>query len=209
MLNPIKYIVGGGSALLVSLLALYVLYPEKTAQSKQAVEAVGAVAVDQVISAMETRVGKTNVAMEHYKTAQKAKRESLISLKTLKADCENRAAECKAAAATLKAQGKEVAAAGKEAELATYESRAESLTASVAQAEASYKEFNQFIASKKIELDALKAKTEMLKSELTALQGGDAGFAIKRARELEQEVKSTCNRLEAEMQVYHLDKEAN
>ena len=58
-----------------------------------------------------------------------------------------------------------------------------------------------------MELDALKAKTEMLKSELTALSGGDAAFAMHRAQELEEEVKKTCNRLEAELQVQELDNE--
>lgn len=209
MFKNVKLVLGGTATLLTILALGYIFYPEKTAQSKQSIEAVGSVAVDQVISAMEERVGKTNVALEHYKTVQQAKRESLISLKTLKADCERKAAESKIAAATLKAQGKEAAALAKEAEQATYEGQLPSLAASVDKAENSYKEFNQFMTAKKVELETLKAKTEMLKSELTALSGGDAGFAMKRARELEQEVKSTCSRLEAEMQVQQLDAEAN
>lgn len=209
MFKNVKLVLGGTATLLTILALGYIFYPEKTAQSKQSIEAVGSVAVDQVISAMEERVGKTNVALEHYKTVQQAKRQSLISLKTLKADCERKAAESKTAAATLKAQGKDAAAAAKEAEQATYEGQLTSLTASVEKAENSYKEFNQFMTAKKVELETLKAKTEMLKSELTALSGGDAGFAMKRARELEQEVKSTCSRLEAEMQVQQLDEEAN
>lgn len=207
MKESIKFVLGGCTALLTALLILYVLYPEKTAQSKQSVEAVGSVAVDRIISGMEERVGKTAVALEHYKTVQKAKRESLISLKTLKADCDRRVAECKTAAAALKAQGKDATA--KETEQATYETQAASLVVSVEKAEKAYKEFNQFMVNKKAELDALKAKTEMLKSELLALNGGDAAFAMKRARELEEEVKSSCSRLEAEMQVQQLDEEAN
>lgn len=207
MKESIKFVLGGCTALLTALLILYVLYPEKTAQSKQSVEAVGSVAVDRIISGMEERVGKTAVALEHYKTVQKAKRESLISLKTLKADCDRRVTECKTAAAALKAQGKDATA--KETEQATYEAQAASLVVSVEKAEKAYKEFNQFMVNKKAELDALKAKTEMLKSELLALNGGDAAFAMKRARELEEEVKSSCSRLEAEMQVQQLDEEAN
>lgn len=207
MKTSIKYIIGGCSTLLTALLVLYVLYPEKTAQSKQSIEAAGAVAVDRIISGMEARVGKTAVALEHYKTVQTAKRESLISLKSLKSDCDRRAAECKSAAAALKAQGKDASA--KETEQATYETQSASLAVSVEKAEKAYKEFNQFMVKKKVELDALKAKTEMLKGELLALNGGDAAFAMKRARELEEEVKSSCSRLEAEMQVQQLDEEAN
>lgn len=209
MMSKLKVILSGSVALLTLCGILYVLYPEKTAQSKQSLEAVGAVAVDQVISSMEERVGKTAVAMEHYKTVQQAKRQSLIELKTLKSDCERKAGECKAAAAQLKAQGKESAAAAKETEQATYETQLVSLTAAVEKAETAYKEFNRFMQNKKIELDALKAKTEMLKGELLAMSGGDAGFAMKRAQELEEEVKSACSRLESEMQVLALDEGTN
>lgn len=209
MTTHLKLVCSGGMLLLILAGALFVFYPEKASQSKQSIEAVGAVAVDQVISSMEDRVGKTAVAMEHYNTVQKAKRQSLIELKTLKADCERKAGECKLAAATLRAQGKEAAAAAKESEQVTFETQLTSLTASVEKSETSYKEFNQFMLNKKIELDTLKAKTEMLKGELVAMNGADAGFAMKRARELEEEVKSTCSRLESEMQVQQLDEEAN
>lgn len=77
-----------------------VFYPEKTGEAKQRVEAAGAVAVDKVISALEERVGKTDAAYEHYKTAHAVKRESLVRLKTLKSDCERGVRECPSSVAS-------------------------------------------------------------------------------------------------------------
>lgn len=205
----IKWTVGGGAGLLLFLGSLFVFYPEKTAEAKQSVEAVGAVAVavDKIIAAMEDRVGKTKVALEHYKTAYKARRESLVQLKTLQAEAKRKATEATLRAAELRAGGKEAAAVAKDAEKAMYDEQVAKLEDSVAKAEAAYKEFDVFFKRKKMELDTLSAKTEMLKGELTALSGGDAGFAMQRARELEEEVKKTCSRLEAELQVQQLDNE--
>ncbi len=207
MTNTIKWTVGGGAGLLLLLGGLSVFYPEKTAEAKQSIEAAGAVAVDKIIASMEERVGKTRVALEHYKTAYKAKRESLVQLKTLHSEAKRKAAEATARAAELRAGGKEAAAAAKDAEKAMFEEQAAKLADSAAKAEAAYKEFDLFFKRKKVELDTLSAKTEMLKGELTALSGGDAGFAMKRARELEEEVKKTCSRLDAELQVQQLDNE--
>ena len=203
MTNIIKWTVGGGAGLLLTLGSLAVFYPEKTAEAKQSIEATGAVAVDKIIASMEERVGKTRVALEHYKTAYKAKRESLVQLKTLHSEAKRKAAEAAIKAAELRAGGKEASAVAKDAEKAMFEEQAAKLADS--SAEASYKEFDLFFKRKKVELDTLSAKTEMLKGELTALSGGDAGFAMQRARELEEEVKKTCSRLDAELQVQQLD----
>lgn len=203
----IKWSIGGVSGLLLLFAGFSVFYPEKTSETKQSIEAAGAVAVDQVISAMENRVGRTRVALEHYKTAYRAKRESLIQLKTLHAEALRKASDAGLRAAELRASGNETAALAKDSEKQMYDSQITRLAESTAKAEASYKEFDLFFKRKKMELDALKAKTEMLKSELTALSGGDAAFAMQRAQELEEEVKKACNRLEAELQVQELDNE--
>lgn len=202
-----RWAVGGGTGLLLLFAGAFIFYPEKTAEAKQSIEAAGSVAVDQVISAMENRVGRTRVALEHYKTAYKAKRESLIQLKTLHSEAQRKSADAGMRAAELRASGKEAAALAKDSERQMFESQAIRLAEATARAEASYKEFDLFFKRKKMELDTLKAKTEMLKGELTALSGGDAAFAMQRAQELEEEVKKTCNRLEAELQVQELDNE--
>ena len=203
----IKWSIGGASGLLLLFAGFSIFYPKKTSETKQSIEAAGAVAVDQVISAMENRVGRTRVALEHYKTAYRARRESLIQLKTLHAEALRKSADAGLRAAELRAAGKETAALAKDSEKQMYDSQITRLAESTVKAEASYKEFDLFFKRKKMELDALKAKTEMLKSELTALSGGDAAFAMHRAQELEEEVKKTCNRLEAELQVQELDNE--
>lgn len=208
MINTLKWATGGGCSLLVALLGWYIFYPERGEQTKQNVEAIGAVALDKVLNAMEERVGKTDVALEHYKTVQQAKRNALVNLKTLKADTERKADETRSAMAALQAKGDEAAAAGKQAELNIYEQQVAKLTESVAQAEAAYKEFNLFLKNKTIELATLKAKTQTLRAELTALSGGDGGYAMQRALQLEEEVKSTCSRMEAEMDVQRIDNES-
>lgn len=207
MTTSIKWGIGGVSGLLFTLVLAAVFYPEKTGQAVQSAEAAGAVAVDKVISAMEERVGKADVALEHYKTAHKQLRASLVDLKTLKSDCERKASEAAVQAASLRSSGNEAGAMAREAEKATYEKQLVSLNESVAKAEKKYKDFNAFMKAKKIELDVLKARTGSLRSELLAMQGGDAAYALQRAKELEEEVKSTCSRLEAEMEVLQLDEE--
>lgn len=207
MTTIIRWTVGSGTGLLLLLAGFAVFYPEKTAETKQYVETVGAVAVDRVISSMEAQVGRTAVALEHYKTVYKAKRESLIQLKTQRSVAQRKAVEAGILAAELRAAGKESAALAKDAEKQMYEEQVTRLTDSSARAEAAYKEYDLVFKRKKIELDTLKAKTEMLRSELTAIGSADAGNAMQRARELEEEVKKTCNRLEAELQVQELDNE--
>ncbi len=192
------------TAVLVGL--AFVFYPEKSAEAKQSLEAAGAVAVQKTISALEERVGKADVALEHYKTALQAKRESLIQLKTLKADCERQIQNCKAAVAEAEGRGGDVSA--KQAELKMLEGRLPSLTASAEKAENGYKRFQLVLKQKKIELDTLKAKMQSLGAELRAAGGSDAGFALQKARQLEEEVRSSCNRLEAELDVQAMD-EAN
>ena len=61
------------------------------------------------------------------------------------------------------------------------------------------------LKQKKIELDTLKAKMQSLSAELRAAGGSDAGFALQKARQLEEEVRSSCNRLEAELDVQAMD----
>lgn len=189
------------AAVLVGL--AFIFYPEKSAEAKQSLEAAGAVAVQKTISALEERVGKADVALEHYKTALQAKRESLIQLKTLKADCERQIQNCKAAVAEAEGRGGDVSA--KQAELKMLEGRLPSLTASAEKAENGYKRFQLVLKQKKIELDTLKAKMQSLGAELRAAGGSDAGFAIQKARQLEEEVRSSCNRLEAELNVQAMD----
>ena len=189
------------AAVLIGL--AFIFYPEKSAESKQSLEAAGAVAVQKTISALEERVGKADVALEHYKTALQAKRESLIQLKTLKADCERQIQNCKAAVAEAEGRGGDVSA--KQAELKMLEGRLPSLTASAEKAENGYKRFQLVLKQKKIELDTLKAKMQSLGAELRAAGGSDAGFAIQKARQLEEEVRSSCNRLEAELDVQAMD----
>lgn len=208
MTNALKWATGSGCTLLVALLAWFIFYPDRGEQTKQNVEAIGTVALDKILSAMEERVGKTDVALEHYKTAQLAKRNALINLKTLKADTERKADEARSAIAALQAKGDEAAVAGKQAELKIYEQQAANLTESVTQAETAYKEFNLFLKNKAIELATLKAKTQTLRAELTVLSSGDGGYAMQRARQLEEEVKSTCSRMEAEMDVQRIDDES-
>ena len=191
-------------AVLVDL--AFIFYPEKSAEAEQSLEAAGAVAVQKTISALEERVGKADVALEHYKTALQAKRESLIQLKTLKADCERQIQNCKAAVAEAEGRGGDVSA--KQAELKMLEGRLPSLTASAEKAENGYKRFQLVLKQKKIELDTLKAKMQSLGAELRAAGGSDAGFALQKARQLEEEVRSSCNRLEAELDVQAMD-EAN
>ncbi len=189
------------AAVLVGL--AFIFYPEKSAEAKQSLEAAGAVAVQKTISALEERVGKADVALEHYKTALQAKRESLIQLKTLKAGCERQIQNCKAAVAEAEGRGGDVSA--KQAELKMLEGRLPSLTASAEKAENGYKRFQLVLKQKKIELDTLKAKMQSLGAELRAAGGSDAGFAIQKARQLEEEVRSSCNRLEAELDVQAMD----
>lgn len=208
MTNAIKWVAGSGCSLLVAVLGWYIFYPERGAQTQQNLEAIGSVALDKILSAMEERVGKTDVALEHYKTAQQAKRNALVNLKTLKADTERKAAETRTIIATLQAKGDEAAVAGKQAELNVYEQQVNNLTESVAQAEAAYKEFNIFMKNKAIELATLKAKTQALRAELSVQSGGDGGYAMQRARQLEDEVKSACSRMEAEMEVQRIDDES-
>ena len=162
---------------------------------------------DKMVSALESRVGKTEIALAHYKTAHEAKRSALIQLKALKADCERKVSECKTAIAGYEAKGNESAAETKRAELITYENQVATLSASVDKAETSYKEFDTFLKNKRIELKALKARTSSLKSELTILNGADAKYAMEHAREIEDEIKSSCSRLEAEIEVQRLDEE--
>ena len=207
MTTSIKWGVGGVSGLIFTLILAAIFYPEKTAEAKQSVEAAGSVAVDKVISAMEERVGKADVALEHYKTAQKQMRDSLVQLKTLQRDCERKASEAALQAAQLRSSGNEAGAAAQDAQKALYDKQLVSLNESVTKTENKYKEFNTFLKNKKMELDLLKARTGTLKSELVAMNGGDAAYAMQRARELEEEVKSTCSRLEAEMDVLRLDEE--
>lgn len=208
MTNAIKWAVGSGGSLLIAALAWYIFYPERAEHTKQDLEAIGAVALDKTLNALEERVGKADVALEHYETARLAKRNALVNIKTIKADTERKAAETRVALAELQAKGDEAAAAGKQAELAIYEKQAKSLAESEEKAENAYKEFNLFLKNKKIELATLKAKTQALRTELTALSGGDAGYAMQRAKELEEEVKSACSRLEAEMDVQRIDNES-
>ena len=188
-------------AVLVGL--AFIFYPEKSEEAKQSLEAAGAVAVQKMISALEERVGKADVALEHYKTALQAKRESLIQLKTLKADCERQIQDCKAAVAEVEGRGSDTSA--KQAELKMLEERLPSLTAAAEKAESGYKRFQLVLKQKRIELDTLKAKMQSLGAEIRAAGGGDAGFALQKARQLEEEVRSSCNRLEAELDVQAMD----
>ena len=202
-----KYIIGSVATLVVLVGAGMIFYPKKTLQAKQSVEAAGSVAVDKIISALEERVGKTDVAYEHYKTALQVKRESLVRLKTLKADCERNIRECKTKAELLTAEGKDAEPSLRQQ--AIYEERLASVSQSVEKAEADYVAFTRELQKKKLELDELKAKMAGLHAEISTLNGGDASFALQHARPLEEEVKSSCNRLEAEMEVLKLDEKLN
>lgn len=202
-----KYIIGGIAGLIVLVGAGMVFYPEKTGEAKQRVEAAGAVAVDKVISALEERVGKTDVAYEHYKTAHAVKRESLVRLKALRADCERGIRECQTQVEQLRAEGKDATAA--ESRMRVYEERLASVTQSVEKAEVDYVSYTKTLQQKKLELDELKAKLAGLHAELSSMNGGDAAYALQRARQLEEEVKSACSRMEAEMEVQKLDNELN
>ncbi len=196
-----------GVVLLVLVGACYIFYPEKTGEVQQSLEAAGAVTVDKIVNALEARVGKTEVALEHYKTVRKAKRTALVELKALQKDCERKINEAKVKAEGLKAAGNTVGAATKEAEIKALEAQRARLTESGARAEKSYKDFELYLENKKLELGALKAKTQMLRSELTLLHGADAGLAMEKARQLEDEVKQTCSRLEAELEVQQMDED--
>lgn len=202
-----KTIIGGVGVLAVCYVAYSVLNPEHSAQTTQDLKVVTELSIDKLVSSLESRVGKTDVALAHYKTVHEAKRNSLIQLKALKADCERKAAECRTAIAEYKDKGNETAAATKQTELATYEGQLATLTASVEKAELAYKDFGTFLDNKRIELQALQARTSSLRQELILLNGGDARHAMEHARKVEDEIKSACSRLEAEIDVQRMDEE--
>ncbi len=191
----------------VAIFVWSICYPDKSKETKESLEAIGAVGLERVLSSMEERVGKANVALEHYKTALKAQRESLISLKSMKRDCERKAAESGEKAASFEAAGNATAAAAQKQKQTMYAAEAVKLTSSIATVEARYREANNTFEKKKIELSALSDKTTMLRAELTAMGGADAALALERAHKLEEEIKSECSRIEAEIDVQKLDEE--
>ncbi len=184
-----------------------VCYPERSRETKESLEAIGAVGLENVLSSMEERVGKANVALEHYKTALKAQRESLVSLKAMKRDCERKAEEAAEKAASFEAVGNASGSAAQKKKQVMFAAEAEKLTGSIAKLEARYRDANNTYERKKIELAALSDKATMLRAELTAMGGEAAAHALKKARELEEEIKSECSRIEAEMDVQALDEE--
>ncbi|HIX19402.1 MAG TPA: hypothetical protein H9862_02220 [Candidatus Akkermansia intestinigallinarum] len=203
----LKWIITSAAGVVIVVGAWSIFYPERSAKTLASVEATGAVAVDRLISAMEERVGKTDVALEHYKTALAAKRKALIDLKALKLDTERKANDLAVKIEGIKAAGDTQALAIKGKEKKTYDEMLVSLTERIDRQEAAYKEFTLFVRNKKVELDSLKAQATALRSELKAMQGGESDYALKRAQELEEEVRSTCSRLEAEMDITKLDEE--
>lgn len=203
LLTTMSKIISIGSVVAVLVAAAFIFYPKKSAEAKQSLEATGAVAVQKTISALEDRVGKADIALEHYKTVLRAKRESLIQLKTLQASCERQMAGCRAAIEEIQRKGGNATA--KQAELKMLEQRQPSLASSVEKAEKGYRQFQLVLKQKKIELNTLKAKTQSLSAELMATSGGDAGYALQEAQRLEEEVQNTCNRLEAELEVQAID----
>ena len=130
-----------------------------------------------------------------------------MRLKTLKTDCERGVRECHEKVEQLQAAGQDAAAA--ESRMRVYEERLASVTQSVEKAEADYVSYTKTLQQKKLELDELKAKLAGLHAELSSMNGGDAAYALQRARQLEEEVKSACSRMEAEMEVQKLDNELN
>ncbi len=191
----------------VAILVWSICYPEKSKETKESLEAIGSVGLERVLSSMEERVGKANVALEHYKTALKAQRESLISLKAMKKDCERKAEEAGEKAASFEAAGNAIASASQKKKQLMYTAEAEKLTGTIAKVEARYREANNTCERKKIELAALSDKATMLRAELAAMGGDAAAHALEKARALEEEIKSECSRIEAEMDVQSLDEE--
>ena len=102
------------------------------------------------------------------------KRESLVRLKTLKADCERNIRECKAKAEQQKAEGKDAEPTLRQ--LTIYEKRLASISQSVEKAESDYIAFTHEVQKKKLELNELKAKMAGLHAELSTLNGGDASW---------------------------------
>lgn len=174
-------------------LAWSLFYPEKSRETKESIEAIGSVTVDRVLSSMEHYAGKTEVALEHYKQERNARRRALISLMGMKADWERKASEA--------------LTAGDKARQDLYAEQATKLVAAVGEAETRYRESCDNYRGKKMELGFLKEKTTMLRNELAAMGGGETAAALEKARSLEEEIKSACSRIEAELQVQQLDNE--
>ncbi len=180
-------------------------YPDKSRETRESLEAIGSVGLARVLSSMEDHVGKANVALEHYKNALKAQRESLISLKSMKRDCERKVEEAEEKAASFEAEGNAVAAATQRKQRAMYLAQAAKLEGSIQTVENRYREAYSTCERKKIELAALSEKASMLRAELTAMGGNAASYALEKAHALEDEIKSECSRIEAEMDVQKLD----
>lgn len=172
MSGSIKFIAGCATIVLILLLALCVFYPSKSSQVITSVEATGSVAVDKLISAMEDRMGKTDVALEHYNTALKAKRRALVELKGLLRDTERKNVTIDQEITKLRSAGNEVGAKIKEQEKAVYVRQLASMKERAEKAEKSYTDFKVLVESKKLELASLKAQAQALRSELNVMGGG-------------------------------------
>lgn len=177
-------------------------YPEKSKESVNSAEAIGSVALSKTLKAMEEYVGKADVTLEHYKRAQKEKREALVSLKTLRLDMERKAAEAVEEERELKSKGKDDAAVAKKKAVDMYAEKVTELKKTEESADEKYKDFKLFYEKKKVEIEMLSAKLAMLKTELGAVGSGEESLSLKKAKELEDEMKSACSKLEAQIEVY-------
>lgn len=174
--------------------------PEKEAANS--VGAIGSVTLEKAVKAMEEYVGKADLTLEHYKRVQKEKREALVSLKTLRLDIERKASEAQEEAEELQAKEKEEAAKAKKKAADMYSAKAEEMKKAEESADEKYKDFKAFHEKKKIEIEMLSAKLSMLKTELGAVGSGEESLSLKKAKELENEMKSACSKLEAQIEVY-------
>ncbi len=202
-MSTLKYVFGG--AILIALFAIF--YPDKAGEIKESLETTGSVAVDKALSSLEDKVGKADITIKRYENIKEAKKKALIDLKTLKKDVDRKAGEAAVAAAEFRQQGNEVQALKKDAEKAEYENQSKELAVSEKKAEEDYLKFKEEFEQKKNEIKALQVKTEMLRKELAAMNGGSEEESLQKARAMEEEVKSTCARLEAEIEVKQLDNE--
>ena len=206
-MNMIKKVLSFALLAAVAIFIWSLCYPEKSREAKESLEAIGAAGLGRVLASMEESVGKANVALEHYKTALREQRESLVALKAMKRDCERQAREAGEKAASFEAAGKAPAAAAQKQKQAMYTAEADKLSGTIATVEARYREADMTYEKKKVELSVLSDKTTMLRTELTATGGGTAAHALDKARALEEEIKKECSRIEAEMDVQALDEE--
>lgn len=192
-----KIIIGLIALACLGIGVAWVAWPEKTGEVKDRVEAAGAVAVDNTLSALEKRVGLAQVAARHLDKEKAARRENLIRLKADRLRLEQQVTG-------LRAEVAGGTAPTKAAQLAALQQSLEDTKACEQRAQAAYKAFLAEVEKKKQDLKLAELKLSLLKTELNN-NASDSGPHGERARVLADELQQACSRLEAEIAVQHLE----